>query len=160
MFVYRSRGANPDLRKTERIKDAMTTETFRNLTGCAGQIEEVRKSCEDRVREAGRGHAVSATGADCASDPTPVTLRRQKQADFALAQALADALLLYFNVSTYEYFVVTPGISEFTTLLVKLDAMATVEFPGAPLTSKSRRDRGCPGRRVKQRFSGPLVKSI
>jgi len=81
-----------------------------------------------------------------------------KQADFALAQALADALLLYFNVSTR--ILVYTGDSKFTTLLVKLDAMATVEFPGAPFDPKSRRDRGCPGRRGQQGASAAAWSSI
>jgi len=98
------------------------------------RIEEVRKSCEDRVREAREeGTRLVRLGADCAiGSDSQLPSDAKKQADFVLAQALADALLLYFNVSTYEYFVVTPGISEFTTLLVKLDAMAMAEFPGAP----------------------------
>jgi hypothetical protein len=105
------------------------------------RIEEARRAAQSVVHAARadgdqirRSAVASAIGSD-----SDLFSFAGHQADSFLVQGQSVAMIRYFDVMAYEYFLITLGRPEFEILIEKLSARATREFPGDPIALESRR---------------------
>ncbi|HEY4362518.1 MAG TPA: hypothetical protein VGN17_16215 [Bryobacteraceae bacterium] len=105
------------------------------------RIEEARRRGTDFIAAARKeGNRLIEFAAKCAiGSDSELPHQARVQADALVVGAIDRSLLSYFNVMTYENFVVTPEQSDFETLLPTLDARARRDFPISSLWLEAQR---------------------